>query len=143
MNRPLTKKNWRTPRFFADSGLPTNPETLHSVVWTPRGIISWSIFLPKTSAIRLWTLLAGRLNTSTPLLRRVKEISGYTSTIRWKAVMILFSSVVFDFRNFRRAGTLKKRFSTRKLLPTGHEHGSCPVTLLAEIDRWVPISSLA
>ena len=63
--------------------------------------------------------------------------------MRSKAEMILFSSVVFDLRNLRRAGTLKKRFSTLKLLPTGQTQGSCPMNLLPAIESDVPISSFS
>ena len=42
--------------------------------------------------------------------------------------MMLFSSVWFDFRNLRRAGTLKKRLLTSKLAPTGQEQTSCATT---------------
>ena len=38
--------------------------------------------------------------------------------------MIFRNSVSFDFRNFRRAGTLKKRFLTEKILPSVQASGS-------------------
>ena len=53
---------------------------------------------------------------------------------------MLFSSVALVLRNLRRAGTLKNRFSTMKLHPTGQATGSWPTTREPEIDRWVPMS---
>ena len=63
---------------------------------------------------------------------------GYTRAMRSKAVIMLFNSVEFDLRNLRLAGTLKNRFSTRKLLPAGQEHGSCDRILLPAIESDVP-----
>ena len=60
--------------------------------------------------------------------------------MRSKAERMLFSSVEFVLRNFLRAGTLKKRFSTMKLLPMGQETGCCDTTFEAEISMSVPIS---
>ena len=63
--------------------------------------------------------------------------------MRSKAVIMLFSSVVFDFRNFLLAGTLKNRFCIMKLLPTGHAAGSWLSTLQPAMVSRVPISSVA
>ncbi len=63
--------------------------------------------------------------------------------MRSKALTMLLSSVVFDFRNFLLAGTLKKRFSILKLLPTGHEHGSCDTKREPAMVSSVPTSSSA
>ena len=88
---------------------------------------------------RNWS--AGRLNSSAPLWCKVKDTSGLTNTIRSNSVNILLSSVWFDFRNLRRAGTLKNKFFTLKLLPFGQETASCPSTLEPDIVNIVPNSS--
>ena len=61
--------------------------------------------------------------------------------MRSKACVMLDISVVLDLRNFLRAGMLKKRFSTRKLLPLGHDTTSCSSTFEALMTSLVPTSS--
>ncbi len=52
-----------------------------------------------------------------------------------------FNSVVFDFKNLRLAGTLKKRFLTMKVVPFRQETASCVFISEAAICIKVPISS--
>ena len=84
---------------------------------------------------------SGRLNTSVPLLCKVKATFGCTKAMRSNSVRILLSSVAFDLRNFLLAGTLKKRFFTVKLLPLGQETVSCDINFEPDITNRVPNSS--
>ena len=77
------------------------------------------------------------------MLASVKSIAGYTSAMRWNAVTILLISVALDFRKRLRAGTLKKRFSTRKLHPCWQTVASCDMTLLPSMRSCVPTLSSA
>ena len=125
MKRPLTKRYCDAPFFLADSGLPTKPLILTSDVSTCTGSSCSLSFLPKMPTMRCKAPPAGSCIRLFPLLDSVKVMEGLTNAMRSKSWMMLFSSVWFDLRNFRLAGTLKKRLLTRKLAPTGHEHTSC------------------
>ena len=61
--------------------------------------------------------------------------------MRSNSVSILLSSVELAFRNFRRAGILKKRFLIEKLLPLGQDTASWLSTLEPAITNFVPSSS--
>ena len=66
---------------------------------------------------------------------------GFTKAIRSNSLMIFRNSVSFDFKNFRRAGTLKKRFFTEKILPSLQASGSILSKLDPAMDRQVPSSA--
>ena len=57
--------------------------------------------------------------------------------------MICLSSLSGDFRNFRRAGTLKNRFFTTKVVPAAQAVGSCRTIFDAAISINVPNSASA
>ena len=61
--------------------------------------------------------------------------------MRSKACTMFDISVLLDFRNFLRAGTLKNKFSMRKFEPTGHDTTSWPSKREPEMTSLVPTSS--
>ena len=61
--------------------------------------------------------------------------------MRSNSARILLSSVELAFRNLRRAGTLKNKFFTEKLLPFEQETASWLSTLEPAITNLVPNSS--
>ena len=91
--------------------------------------------------MRCLSVPTGRSYIISSSAAKVNATSGYTSAMCWKVVMRLRSSVWSDFRNRRLAGTLKNRFCTCMLVPTGHWHGSCFCTCEPAISSSVPTSS--
>src|SRR5690606_20627246 len=85
---------------------------------------------PKTWTIRCLGLAGGRLNTSEELLWKRKPTDGWTRATRWNSSMIWRSSTGSDFRKFRLAGILKKRFLTEMEVPLGVATGDWETTLL-------------
>ncbi len=67
-------------------------------------------------------------------------MSWLTSATRSNSCTMLESSVWLLLRKRRLAGTLKKRFSTRKLLPSGQPSVSCESTLPPSMSMRVPSS---
>ena len=71
-----------------------------------------------------FTREGGKDIISLPLCERENSTLQFTRATRSNSVMILFSSVCTDLRNFLRAGILKNRFVPWTLLPTGAATGS-------------------
>ena len=106
--------------------------------------IRWELMrLPKRLTI-LWRKEEGGKDIiSLPLCESENSISQLMSATRSNSVTMLLSSVCTDFRNFLRAGILKKRFFTLKLLPDGAATGSCSSSLEPPMTMRVPSSSWA
>ena len=106
--------------------------------------MSWGlIFFPKRVTMRCLKEEGGKDIISCPLCDSENSVLQFVSATRSNSVTILLSSVCCDFRNLRRAGMLKKRFFTLKLLPTGAATGSCSSNREPDIDKSVPSSSPA
>ena len=119
---------------------PMKPSILTSDVVVSTGSRRWLKCLPKTSTIRRRVGAAGRFITSVSLCMRRKVRVGLAKTTRSNSVMMLRNSVSFDLRNFRRAGTLKKRFLTEKMAPSGQASGAMSISSEPSIVRRVPNS---
>ena len=140
MKRPFTKKYCSAPRFLAESGRPTKPEIVTSELCASTESNFWFRFLPYTFIIRWRRPDSGKLNISVSLWFNTRATCGLTRAIRSNSLIILRNSVSFDFRNLRRAGTLKNRFLIEKILPSVQASGLISSNVEPAMDSFVPNS---
>ena len=67
---------------------------------------------------------------------------GFARAILWNSSTICLSSTVLFFKKFRRAGTLKNKFLTDRLVPGLMLQGSCFLISVASTINRVPNSEL-
>ncbi len=140
--RPFTIRYCRALRLRAFSGRDTKPLILTSEVSTSTGSNCRLMLFFQMSAI-LCLNEPGRRSSVFPSRSIDSLMLLFTSASRSNSLMMLAVSTLSLFRNFRLAGTLKKRFFTIMLEPGSHSDGSCISTLDAFITSRVPIWSSA
>ena len=107
----------------------------------PIGSSARSMALPNKSIIRCFSVACRNWWRVTSLLMRVKSMPGLTSARRSNSRSMCPSSTESFFRNLRRAGMLKNKFFTIRLLPGVATTGSWLMNLDSDKHSFDPISS--